>query len=179
MVLLTIGTGVGGGIIINGSLYEGNGGAGELGHTIYVKDGIPCNCGRNGCIEKYVSCIALSDRAKQLLEEYPNSIIEKSDEIYASTIYSAYEQGDECAKVLINEYVEDLSNLVLNYCNIFRPDTIVIGGGITHAQGIINLVSKKCKELKYGYNATPSVNIVASALGNRAGVMASSVCFNK
>ena len=178
MVLLTIGTGVGGGIIVNGELYAGNGGAGELGHITYVRDGEPCNCGRKGCIEQYTSCTALSNRTKEVLENYPNSIIEKRDEILVSDLWTAYENGDICANIVINQFVDDVTNLVLNYCNIFRPELIVIGGGLTYAPKIIDMVAKKCKDQHYGYVGTPEVKILPSKLGNKAGVMSCSVFFN-
>lgn len=177
MLMLTIGTGVGGGIIINGELYEGNGGAGEIGHITYVKDGIPCNCGRNGCYEKYVSAIALSERAKVQMDMVANTIPMHDDQVYASDLIQKYEEGDNCAKQVIDEYVEDLSNFIMSLCNNFRPDTLVVGGGISHAPKIITYVSSICKKYNYGYKGAPEVKIVLAKLGNDAGILGTCACF--
>ena len=178
MILLTVGTGIGGGSIIEGKLMEGNGGAGEFGHITYVKNGIPCNCGRRGCIEKYVSAIALSNRAKEKKLTMENNIpIREDNEVYASDLVKAYEMGDKCAKVIIDEYVEDLSNMVLSLCNIFRPEKIIIGGGIAYAPKIISMVADTCKNNFYGYKNSPKVDIVSAKLGNDAGIIGVSACF--
>lgn len=170
MILLTLGTGVGGGIIIDGKLYFGNGGAGELGHVTMYKDGIPCNCGRKGCAEKYLSALALSRRAKEELEHFPESIIKNDKIIRASDLVKYYEMGDECAKKVVDEYVCDLSEYVQNLCNIFRPDIILIGGGVSYAPKIIELTANLCKEHAYGYLNSPKVDIKTAKLGNDAGI---------
>lgn len=170
MIMLTLGTGVGGGIIIDGKLYCGNGGAGELGHVTMYKDGISCNCGRKGCAEKYLSALALSRRAKDELKHFPSSIIKNDDIIRASDLVKYYEMGDECAKKIVDEYVCDLSEYVQNLCNIFRPDLILIGGGVSYAPKIIDLTANLCKEHAYGYRNTPKVDIKTAKLGNDAGI---------
>lgn len=178
MLMLTIGTGVGGGIIINGELYTGNGGAGELGHITYVKGGIPCNCGRSGCYEKYVSAQALSNRAKEIMQTMANSIpLREEGKVYASDLCDKYEEGDKCAIKIIDEYVDDLSNLVMSLCNNFRPERIVIGGGISYAQKIISMVADRCRSYEYGYKKSPAVKIVRATLGNDAGILGAYTCF--
>lgn len=172
MLMLTIGTGVGGGIIINGNLYEGNGGAGELGHITYVKDGVPCNCGRKGCYEKYVSASALSSRALDMMKIIPNTIpIREDSKVYASDLIVKYHEKDQCAIEVIDQYVEDLSNLVMSLCNNFRPEIMVIGGGISYAPDIISMVSSRSKMYNYGYKGAPEVKIVRAKLGNDAGIL--------
>lgn len=161
MLLLTIGTGVGGGIIIDNKLYEGNGGAGEFGHITYVKDGIECNCGRKGCFEKYVSAIALINRAKEM-----GINVDKVSDL-------TYEEN----KQLIDSYVDDLSNLITSLCDIFRPEKIIIGGGISYAHKLISMVIDMCKSKFYGYRNSQKVEIVRATLGNDAGIMGASVVF--
>ena len=177
MLMLTIGTGVGGGIIINNEIYEGNGGAGELGHITYVKDGIECNCGRKGCYEKYVSAMALSNRAKEIMLNMENNIPLRDDLVYASDLSDKYDEGDKCAIKIVDEYVEDFANLVLSLCNNFRPEKIVIGGGICHAPKIIGMMADRCKMYNYGYKGSPAVQIVRAKLGNNAGILGAVTCF--
>jgi glucokinase len=176
-VMFTLGTGVGGGIIINNNIYEGNGGAGELGHITYVKNGIECNCGRQGCYEKYVSARALSNRAKELMSQMDNEIPMRDDLVYASDLSDKYDQGDKCAIRIVDEYVEDFSNLVMSLCNSFRPEKIVIGGGICHAPKIIGMMADRCKMYNYGYKGSPAVQIVRAKLGNNAGILGAVTCF--
>ncbi len=170
VIMLTIGTGVGGGIIINNTLYEGRGGAGELGHVTMYKDGIECNCGRKGCAEKYLSAIALSNRAK--VEMKLNNIpFDKNAEVKASYLVSQTDLGVAWAKKVIDEYAEDLSEYVLNLCNIFRPDTILIGGGLSYAPSIIDKVASLCKIKHFGYPNSQEVCISSAKLGNDAGIL--------
>ncbi len=171
MIMLTIGTGVGGGIIINNQIYQGCGGAGELGHIMCVPNGKHCNCGRLGCAEKYVSLSALHDMAVEKMTKYSENTIHKADGVRAIDILDAYHQGDACAREIISEYVVMLSDVILNYCNIFRPDTIVIGGGLTYARDIIDMVAKRCEEMHYGYVGARKVKIVPASLGNDAGML--------
>ncbi len=178
MLMLTIGTGIGGGIIVDGKLYEGKGGAGELGHMTFCHKGIKCNCGRMGCLEKYVSCVALVDQTDKAMTNYPHSIL-NIPEPKVSDIAQAYIQKDPCAQMVVNEYVSMLTDGVLSYCNIFRPDKIVIGGGITYAPIIIEMVANKCREQDFGYHNSPRVEIVPAKLGNDAGILGTLVCFNK
>lgn len=173
MVMLTIGTGVGGGIVVNNELYLGNLGAGELGHITFEKNGIQCNCGRKGCMEKYISCSALSRITKENMANYPSTILklEPNGMISVINLIDAYKSNDECARVIIEKYVADLAEGVLNYCNIFKPDKIVIGGGLSYAPEIINLVASICKEQSYGYIGSDAVDIVPAKFGNDAGLM--------
>ena len=176
MIMLTLGTGVGGGIILNGDLYVGNGG-GELGHVLFEKNGIPCNCGRYGCVEKYISYKALSDNAKKLMETMANNIPYTEPFIKAENLIKCMKDGDACAKLILDKYIEDLCEGILNYCNIFRPDKIVIGGGLSYCKEIIEMVAKKCKEKNYGYIGSPSVEIVPAKLSNDAGILGASLLF--
>lgn len=178
MVMLIFGTGLGGGIIIDGKPYEGLGGAGEVGHIPFVYNGKPCGCGNRGCIERYVSCIALSDLAKEKLSEGKTSTIEYQDIINASSIEKAYLEGDEVAKDIVEEYTDRLVQTFTAISNIFRPDIIVVGGGLVHAPKIVDIAIEKTKAIDYGYKGAPAVEIKVAALGSDAGILAAAVLFD-
>ena len=179
MIMLTIGTGIGGGIIINNEIYQGRGGAGELGHILCVPNGKQCRCGRHGCAEQYVSLSALHDLAVEKMAIYSDNNISKAEGIRAIDIMNAYHNNDECAKTIVMQYVDMLTDVVLNYCNIFRPDTIVIGGGLTYASDIIEMVAKNCEDQNFGYIGAPKVKIVSAMLGNDAGILGSVLAIDK
>ena len=176
MILLALGTGVGGAIIIDGKLYTGSHCAGELGHIPLFYNGKQCNCGQRGCLEQYVSCKALSDMAKEKIKEYKNTTIPlREDLVYASDLIVEYEKGDKCAIDIVDTFVGYLTAGVLAYCNVFSPDKIVIGGGITYAPKIIEMVSRKCAEMGFGYPENKEIQIVCAKLGNDAGILGSTV----
>lgn len=178
MVLITLGTGVGGGIIIDKKLYVGAGGAGELGHIMFEKNGRACTCGRKGCAEQYVSMKALDSLAKDIMVGYPNTCVDFNGDglIYASELARAYKRNDACAIEIVDKYVDDLTQFLLDLCNLFRPNRIVIGGGITHAPELIDMVARNCRRLEYGYKNSPKVDILTAQLGNQAGILGGFVC---
>ena len=178
MVLLTLGTGVGGGIIIDGKLYEGNGSAGEIGHMTFEKNGIPCTCGRKGCLEKYVSYKALLELAVKYLNQIPSTIIYNNGHVNINDIMENYEKKDNCAVKIIEDYTDMLTDGVLSICNIFRPDKIIIGGGLSHFPIITTIIKKKCENLNFGYTGSEIVDIDVASLGNNAGILGASVLFD-
>ncbi len=178
MILLTIGTGIGGGIIIGGKLYEGKGGAGELGHIPFIYGGKPCGCGNRGCIEKYASCIALTELAKEMVESNGGTSLTISDCERASEIEKHYLLGDSVAVAIVEEYTDRLVQALTAYCNIFRPDKIVLGGGIVNAPQIISVAIDKLKRLDYGYKNGFPVDVIVASLGNDAGMLAGAVLFD-
>ena len=145
MVLLTFGTGIGGGIIANGKLYDGVGGAGEFGHVSFERNGKRCTCGRIGCAEQYLSMAALEKLAREIIAGHNDTIITETSQgrINASELVRAYKKNDACAVAIITKYVAMLTEYILDICNMFRPEKIVIGGGITYATEIIDMVAKK------------------------------------
>ena len=176
-VMITLGTGVGGGAIVKGKLLEGNKSAGaEFGHTVIVVDGNQCNCGRKGCFEAYSSATALINKTKELMEQNKNSkmwevgSIEKVD---GETVFK-YLKTDETAKEVLNWYVKYLACGVVNFANIFRPQVFVLGGGIAN-QGdvIIKPVNDYMKKELFASGMSPDVKVVAATLGNNAGVLGS------
>ena len=138
VIMLTLGTGVGGGIIINGKLYEGNQGkGGELGHVVVQVDGEQCSCGRKGCLEAYASATALIRETKKAMRLNKRSLMwQVSPEIElvgGKVVFEAAAKGDKPAQEVLNNYIKYLGEGILNYCNIFRPNVVVLSGGIANA----------------------------------------------
>ena len=183
IILLTLGTGVGGGIIINGKLFEGNQGkGGELGHTVLVVDGEPCTCGRKGCFESYASATALIRETKKAMLSNKDSLLWKVapdiEKVGGHTPFEAAAQGDECAKSVLANYVKYLGEGILNYCNIFRPNVIVLSGGIANAgEALFDPLNDYIKERHYGYKATPEVKVVPAELGYDSGKIGAAALF--
>ena len=178
VIMLTLGTGVGGGIVIDKKLYEGaNGMAAELGHIVMRKNGIPCGCGRRGCFEQYASATALIRITKAAMQKHPESILWKQvngniDLVNGKTAFDVADLGDKTAKTVIKKYVEYLSEGILDYCNIFRPEAVILGGGISkQGKGLTDLVVKYLEKYNYGYKGTPKAKILTAALKNDAGII--------
>lgn len=176
-VMLTIGTGVGGGLVFDGKLIEGNGGAGaELGHEVIRFGGEKCACGRRGCLEAYASATALIRQTKKAMALHTDSLLWQlcngdSEAVNGKIIFEALKSGDKTAKAVINKYLRYLSEGVINSVNIFRPEAVIIGGGIS-AQGevITKPIQRKVNKFKLGGKNTPAVKVVAATLGNDAGI---------
>ncbi len=176
-ILLTLGTGVGGGIVFDGKLIEGYKSAGaELGHITIRKGGIPCACGRRGCYEKYASATALISQTKHAMVDNPQSelwdLVEgKLEQVDGRTVFIAARNGDETAKKVIEEYVGYLSEGIADLVNIMRPETIVLGGGVANeGETLFEPLRKAVDERSYIAMDIVPLKIVGAKLGNRAGV---------
>ena len=174
MVLLTLGTGVGGGIIINGKLYEGNRSAGaELGHMVMIKDGELCTCGRRGCIEAYASATGLIRDTKSAMKAHPDSKMNEIslDKVDGKTAF-LYENEDVYAKRVVEDYLGFIACGVADICNIFRPEAVIIGGGIgSEGRKMTDRIQKKVDPDVFGGDMGPSVPVIPAALGNSAGLL--------
>ena len=183
IIMLTLGTGVGGGIIINGKLYEGNEGKGaELGHTVIVMDGEPCTCGRKGCLEAYASASALIRETKKAMRSNKRSLMWKIspeiDMVDGKVPFEAAKKGDSTANKVLDNYVKALGEGILNYCNIFRPNVIVLSGGVANAGAFLfDKLNKYIEERDYGYKSTPAVKIVPAELGYDSGKIGAAALF--
>ena len=134
IVCLTLGTGVGGGIILDGKLWRGaNGYAGEIGHTCVEPRGMKCACGSRGCLEAYASATAVVRMANEAKPRYPASDLANETELSSEKIYRAGSQGDELAVEVFRQMGFYLGVAVANVINIFDPEMIVIGGGVANA----------------------------------------------
>ena len=183
IIMLTLGTGVGGGIIINGKLFEGNEGkAGELGHTVVVVDGEQCTCGRKGCLEAYASATALIRETKKAMLSHKDSLMweicKDIDKVGGKTSFEAAKKGDSTAIKVIDNYVKYLGEGILNFCNIFRPNVIVLSGGVANAGPFLfDKLNNYVKERNYGYKSTPEVKIVPAELGYDSGKIGAAALF--
>jgi len=179
-IAVTLGTGVGGGIILDGKLLTGiNGAAGEIGHMVIKPDGIPCPCGRNGCFEQYASTKALVRQAKDALttdrahiSKMWEFIEDDPKNINGEIVFQAAHDGDEIALKVIDNFVEWLSLGIVNLINIFQPEGICIGGGIA-AQGdfIIKPLIERVEAKRYTKKSAKQTRIYAATLGNDAGII--------
>ena len=175
-ITIAIGTGIGGGIYLNGNLLTGMSGvAGEIGHMKVVKDGKTCGCGQNGCFEAYASASALVKEAKERLKLNEDNLLYKEingdlEELEAKNIFDAARKGDQFSKDLIEYEIDYLVLGIGNLLNIFNPECIVISGGISLAGDEI-LIPVKEKLKKYTLlPALENLEIKTGVLGNEAGV---------
>ncbi|MBO4541186.1 MAG: ROK family protein [Bacilli bacterium] len=178
LILLTLGTGVGGGIYLEGRLYEGNKGQGaELGYMIIEKGGRPCTSGLFGTLETYASATALIKQTKIAMEKHPESSLWEAaggdlEKIGTREVFVSAKQGDETAKEVLSSYEDDLAIGLVNYCNIFRPDAIILGGGISGQRDeLVKPLEERLAKMNYGFPGAPIVKILVSSLGNDAGMI--------
>lgn len=185
-VMLTLGTGVGGGVIIDGRIFSGCSLGGiEPGHMTLVHGGEPCSCGNRGCVEMYASASALIRRTKRAMDMHPDSLMwEKSGgglSIDGKTAFEAAKSGDKWAKCVIDEYISYVASAVSGLVNIFRPEIVIIGGGIA-GQGdyFIKPLNAAVKSRCYANKLISPPETVAAALGNDAGIIgAAMLCMQK
>lgn len=174
-LMITLGTGVGGGIIIDGKLYDGNKHQGaELGHSLLVLNGRQCGCGRKGCLEAYASATGLVRSTKEAMEEHKESLLwdveKEHGGIDAQVAFIAANRGDLVALTVVNQYVMYLSEGLIDYCNIFRPEVIILSGGVANeGENLFSRVRAYLKEHTYGMRGSPKVEVVPASLGYDSG----------
>lgn len=176
-IVVTLGTGVGGGLILNGKLYSGSGMVGEVGHMVIQHGGAPCNCGRRGCWEAYASATGLIRMTREAMEAHPESLLHtvaaQSGCVEGRTAFDAAVQGDETALGLCRDYVSYLAAGVTNLINILQPEAVAIGGGVAAAPDRLlltplrEIVEREC----YPRHTGQLPRIVRAELGNDAGII--------
>ncbi len=175
-VAITLGTGVGSGIIIDGKIVVGaNYCAGEMGHMVISVDGIPCNCGRKGCWEQYSSATALISQTKEAMKNNPDSLMWQMtggiDNVSGRTAFDAMRQGDKAATEVVDKYIYYLSIGISNVINALQPEIICIGGGVSHeGDYLLKPLQKYVEEQRYSIYSSKQTQIVAAQLGNDAGI---------
>lgn len=178
VIVITLGTGVGGGIIIGGRLYTGaNDVAGELGHMVIERGGVPCSCGRRGCFEAYASATALVRMTKEALDAHPESamhalVAKKNGKVSGRVPFDAARAGDAAAQAVIDKYLSYLALGISNLINIFQPEVVVIGGGISGegeklTEPLTPIVLREC----YGNGIVKMPVLRTAILGNDAGII--------
>lgn len=183
VVGLTIGTGIGGGLILDGKLYHGaSDAAGEIGHTTIESNGRRCKCGNYGCLEAYTSGPAIAERAREAIASDEGSILlEMVDgdhsKITAQTVYEASKRGDEIARDVVRDTAHFLGVGISNLINIFNPDTVVIAGGVTQAgEALFDPLRAEVKRRAFK-PAVDACRIVPGALPLSAGVVGAVATF--
>ena len=176
-VCITLGTGVGGGIIIDGKIYSGSNFAGaELGHTVLNMDGPLCTCGRRGCFEVYSSATGLIRMTNEAMQAHPESAMHKMaaehGKVSARTAFDCMRQGDAAAKDVVDFYIKALAAGITNTINIFQPDVLCIGGGVCNEGDALLLPVRALVEKEvYTRNSEKNTQIVIAKLGNDAGII--------
>lgn len=177
LVAVTIGTGVGGGIVIDGRMWEGtNGFAAELGHTTLDPEGRLCTCGKRGCFESYCSIIALVSEARRVMGLYPDSAMWqlcKGDlsRVSGLTPFQAAERGDRAAQIVLDEYIKYLAIGVANIINILQPDVVCIGGGISaEGDALMRPLRDKIENISFGAKEGRT-KVMAAKFFNDAGIV--------
>ena len=176
-VCITLGTGVGAGVIIDGKIFTGRNLAGtEIGHMVIETDGPQCTCGRKGCFEVFSSATGLINMTKQAIAENPGSVLakyEKNDgKVSARHAFMAMREGDSAGKAVVDKYIKYLAAGITNVINIFQPDILCIGGGVCNEgdplmKPMVGLVKKEV----YTRMLDKNTEITVAKLGNDAGII--------
>lgn len=175
VVMITLGTGVGGGVVAEGKLLEGNCAAGaELGHSVLVAGGEQCTCGRKGCMEAYASATALIRDTKRAMEAHRDSKmweVGSLDEVTGETAFR-YKDCDEYARAVVENYIQMLACGLTNFANIFRPETILLGGGVcAEGDNLVKPVQALLDKEIFAGDRGPRVEVRIAELGNSAGLL--------
>lgn len=176
-VMITLGTGVGGGIIMNNKIYSGFNYAGaELGHIVIQVDGAPCSCGRKGCWEAYSSATALIRMTREKIEECRAtgraSIMLDAPRVSGRTACDGMRAGDEAATEVYNTYIKYLASGIATIINIFQPEVISLGGGVSgEGQSLIDALEPIVRKEQYGGDVVALTQIRIAELGNDAGII--------
>lgn len=178
VLMITLGTGVGGGMIINKKIFNGcDHMGGEFGHMKLVYHGVRCTCGQLGCFESYASATALIRQTKEAASEHPESLIWECcghdlDKIEGRTVFDAAHKDDKTALKVVDQYIDYLAAGLSSLICIFRPDVILIGGGIS-AQGdfLLDPLNKRLPAMTYAGDVIGVPKVMRAELGNDAGLI--------
>ena len=176
--VVTLGTGVGGGFILNGKLCSGGGMAGEVGHMVVERGGEPCACGRRGCWEAYASATALIRMTKETMERERDSLLWEGSQggaaVTGRAAFDAALRGDGAARALCRRYAEYVAVGVVNLMNILQPERLALGGGVGEAEDELLLTPVREIAARESYAARcggAQTEVVRAELGNDAGMI--------
>lgn len=172
-IMVTLGTGVGGGVVLDGKVFEGHVGPGtEMGHTTLILGGELCGCGRRGCLEAYASATALLRQRRAAEEAHPESTMCRFDPADGSAVFICAAEGDATAQAVKEQYITYLGEGLVNFVNIFAPEVILIGGGVSNAgDDLILPLADYVREHRYGGSSMPTCEIRRATLGGDAGII--------
>lgn len=183
LVMITLGTGVGGGIVYNKQVIDGFESKGaQLGHCLIKLNGRKCGCGRKGCLEAYASATALIKETKKAMEKHPDTLLHKITanfgEVDARAAFEAERQGDKEGMRLVSEYVTYLSEGLITIANMLRPEIVVLSGGVANEGAyLIDKVRNYVKEHNYGMKGSPVMKVEQASLGYDAGKIGAAALF--
>lgn len=175
-LVATLGTGLGGGMILNGRLHTGMGAGGEIGHIVICEGGAPCNCGRRGCWEAYASATGLIRLTLEAMEKHPESLLHTlaaENEVEGRTAFLAAEQGDETALTVCADYARYLASGLVSMINVLHPEAVALGGGVAAAPDelllnpVREIVAREC----YARHTNQVPRILRAEMGNDAGII--------
>lgn len=183
-VAITLGTGVGGGIIIDGKLFSGaNLAGGELGHTVIVMDGAQCTCGRKGCWEAYASATGLIHLTQAAMQSNKNSVMwelaeGKLENVNGRTAFDAMRKNDEAGRAVVELYIRYVACGLINTINTFQPEIICIGGGISkEGDNLLIPIQKIVEAERFSKNLENQTQVKIAKLGNDAGIIGAAFIF--
>lgn len=177
ILMLTLGTGVGGGLILNGRLFSGCDDMGvEFGHTPLIAGGIQCACGQKGCLEVYASVTALIRQTKEAMKENPETLmyahVEKYGEVSGRTAFDCAREGDATAMRVVDQYCTYLANGIGGFITVFRPEIVLLGGGLSAAgDTLLEPIRRKIGKFVFASDIIGTPLIEIAALGNDAGTI--------
>ena len=176
-VVITLGTGIGGGMVVDGKLFTGFANSGmEVGHMVIYPGGQPCGCGNRGCWEQYGSATALIRMTREEMERCPDSLLWQLcggdlSQVQGRTSFQGAAQGDPASGRILERYREGLSLGLINLVNLLQPQVICLGGGISNAEDALLLDPVREQVEQGAYDKNTPVRVVRAALGNDAGVV--------
>ncbi len=176
-VAITLGTGVGSGIIVGGKIVSGvNYAAGEMGHMVIAIDGEQCNCGRKGCWERYASATALVAQTKASMLEHKDSIMWEIagslDNVNGRTSFDAWRRNDKAATEVVNKYIHYVATGAINIINALQPEILCVGGGVgNEGENILIPLREAIEQERYSIHSLKQTKILSAVLGNDAGIL--------
>lgn len=183
--LITLGTGVGSGIIIDGKIFEGgHAGGAEFGHTMLIAGGEKCTCGRHGCIEAYVSATALIRETRRAWERHPNSLIgslcnNDASAINGKTVFDAALENDPVAVNVLWQYITHLGDAITDAVNIFRPDIVLLSGGICNqGRTLTDPLNEYIRTQCFSTDKAYIPQVATATLDNHAGIIGAAALVN-
>ncbi|NLL36330.1 MAG: ROK family protein [Fretibacterium sp.] len=172
-IIITLGTGVGCGVVLNGSIWTGwSSTASEFGHMVIVRDGRPCTCGRKGCLESYASATGLIALTREAMAAHPDSLMHRAEDVDGRTAFDAARAGDIVAQGVVDDYIDYLACGLANLINGLQPEVIGLGGGVAEqGEALFTPLREKVRRELYGGGGERSTRILPCTLGYQAGLI--------
>ena len=180
-IAVTLGTGVGSGVIIDGKIVTGvNNAGGECGHMVIVVDGEACTCGRHGCWEAYASATALINQTKKAMEQYPDSVMhqlaKEEGKVSGKTAFDAMRRGDIAGIKVVDQYIKYVACGIINLVNALQPEIICVGGGICNeGETLLRPLRRYIEAERYSVYSKIQTKILRAELGNDAGIIGAAI----